>query len=141
MGERWGIQLHGHQRMKQTIQGDEILGAEWKAGLTEAAEIVHKSMEGRVPVATGKAKATIRHRLQAKPVPMWARVGISPKTKKGFRVMGALEGGGMYHYRGTSKQGQKTKGWWSGSLTEAQARVKEILSRVGQRIEARWGRL
>jgi hypothetical protein len=107
-----------------------------------------------VPVETGAARGTIEHKLQARPVPLWARVTIDVKAKRvkrpgargsrnprtSVRVLGVLEGSGKTHYRSGPKRGQRTKGWWSGAIQEAEKRVEAILKSVAAKVERRFNR-
>ena len=140
MTVRFKVQVEGWRELKKRLQLDEMLGPEWRRALDRAAQLVAGTMRERVPEDRGKAKASIKHTLQAKPLPFWARVSVAPKAKRGFRVMGALEGGRIYHYSRGSRAGQQTRGWWSGSLTANRARIEQLIDEVKRKMEARWNR-
>ena len=81
-------------------------------------------------------------KLQAKPVPMWARITANASRKRvryGFVLnAGAAKrkGGSVtLHYRDS---GKVTKHWFTGTLSKMQGRVNALLSKAAEQIEARW---
>jgi hypothetical protein len=151
VADRVNVGVEGWRELRKQLSLDHILGGDWKQGLESAAKEVERRLKISVPSDTGEAKGSIKTALQNKPVPMWAAVRMSAKTKrvrkpgsrgspnptKSFRVMGALEGGGMYHYRGT---GQRTKGYWSGALSGSKQKVDSLVQGAAKAAEARFSK-
>ena len=149
--ERVSVNVEALRDLKRLLTFDEVLGAEWKRAMQEAADKAAGEFRERMPTATGKARNTIKPAVQNRPVPMWARVKFNVKARKvarpgsrgsarhqnPFRVMGALEGGARYHY---SRGGGPTKGWWAKAIKQSHATAQRIIDRTTSDIERRWGK-
>lgn len=149
--ERAYFGVEGLHELKKLLSVDSILGAEWKRTMEQIRDYGADQFRYRIPDASGKSKRSIRPQIQAKAVPMWARVKFdvkavpNPGAGKGgakrpqnpFRVLGALEGGGRYHY---SSDGGKTKGWWSTSIENSQKRAQQLVNTATKGIEQRFSK-
>ena len=113
-----------------------IYAEPWVSALKEAASLVQTDLQRGAPGTLG---ATITTRLHARPVPLYAKVGLLPMpSRKGFRYPGALQGGAMYHYRSGPLTGRPTKGWLKEPLSRLAGKIEELLGRAGREIERAW---
>jgi len=146
MAEKVSVGIDDLRKLRELLKLDRILGEDWKRAMEQVRTDAAERFRSRIPVASGPrvygrkgdkgpAVATIKAAMQARPVPMWARVKFDAKVVNGFRVMGALEGGSRYHY---SRGGGQTKGWWSTAIRESHARAQALLSGTTSKIEARF---
>jgi hypothetical protein len=135
--ERAFFFVEGMDGLLRKLDPDTLLGP-WRQILDDFGQYAEGVARSRIPTDTGAAARTLHWRIQNKPVPRWVRVGFNVKVKKGFRVMGALEGGGIYHYSSGARKGSQTKGYWSGLRNVLTSRTDPMAADAAARIEALW---
>lgn len=135
------IRVDGIAKMLRKFNRTEPIYAKpWTDALTQAAGMVQGDMKHLAPHMTGALEASITTKMQARPVPMYAKVGALPMPRnKGYRYPGALHGGARYHYRSGSLSGQPTKGWLTKPLATLAGKLESLLSQAAGKIESRWG--
>jgi hypothetical protein len=131
------VRVLGVERILRKLnKADPIHAKPWTKALRSAADLVQSGMRQTAPGTLG---ARVTTRLHARPVPLFAKVGLLPMpSRKGFRYPGALHGGAMYHYRSGSNSGQQTKGWLTKPLKVVQGRINDLLSRAAGEIKNDW---
>lgn len=141
-GIRMRVVLDGYRELRAKLRSiDEITGKPWADALEDAAQIVQAEGQQRAPRRTGALYGAIKYKMQARPVPMWARVSAN-KLHRGFRYGWALNFSQkrQYRYRSGGRRGQRTHGWFTDAMGAARSRVDALLERAGRAIERNWGR-
>lgn len=141
------IEVRGHEALIRKLRGRPLFAGPLRDALDEAGSLALRHAQERVPRGRGVTASRLKKQLHAAPVPLWAKVSLSPMpTARGragrrFRYPGALEGGARYHYRSGAHHGQTTRHWLSGVLPLIRQRVEHLLGAAGRQIEQAWQRL
>lgn len=102
-----------------------------KATVTDAVQLVERA----APRRSGRLVASITHRLDARPVPTWARVSVtarrrSRKYSRGYRYPRLLEYGSKSpHQR-----------WFRDTITPARTALRRRVEEAKRYIERIWTR-
>lgn len=125
--------------LRKLNKADPIYAKPWTSALKTAAAAVQKEMKGDAP---GDLGARVTTRMHARPVPLFAKVGLLPMpSRKGFRYPGALHGAvTRYHYRSGPHKGQSTHGWLTKALFSMQGRINSLLGKAAGEIRSEWER-
>lgn len=111
-----------------------------------AGNAVLNSAKIEAPVDTGRMRSSLGKgttggiwEQDKSQVPLWLKVGTNVNNQ-GFSYPFALDTDEKYHYRATRPdlQGQRTKGWFSGSLTRVKSQIRGFLQQLGSEIRAKW---
>lgn len=121
---------------------------------------VESKARKRAPKATGRLAGSIKSRLDARPMPLWARITVDGSGANNFRYPWALEAGHrraagqgyaklgrkakalsraeiIFRYRGTRKS---TKKWFRGASRGIRKTLQTLLSQAVKEVESRWAR-
>lgn len=134
------VKVTGVEKILRKInKTDPVIAKPWTTALKTAATMVQHGMRDDSPGSLG-AKVTMR--MHARPVPLFAKVGLLPMpSRKGFRYPGAMHGAyTRYHYRSGSHQGQITHGWLTKALDALQGKINGILEHAASQIKSEWER-
>lgn len=132
------VKIEGVQKILRKLnKTDPVIASPWTKALHEASEIVLGEMRHDAP---GDLGSRITYKMQTRPVPLWAHVGLMPMpNNKGFRYPGAMHGAvTRYHYRSGPKRGQNTHGWLTKSLVHLQGKINAILGKAANQIKTEW---
>ena len=136
MPVRMKVELEGYpELMRKLRSSDELLGAPWRHAMDRVAEIGVQAGRAAAPVATGRLRAKISGKVQAKPVPKWARVKATARAVGGRRHKG-------YRYPARLEYDPKSRhrGWLRNSIKRAWGRVQGALQGAAREIESNWSR-
>jgi hypothetical protein len=115
---------------KEVLLAPPLQGA-MKATVTDAVQLVERA----APRRSGRLVASITHRLDARPVPTWARVSVtarrrSRKYSRGYRYPRLLEYGSKSpHQR-----------WFRDTITPARTALRRRVEEAKRYIERIWTR-
>ena len=132
VAERFTITVTPLRRMVKFLQGNELYAEPWRGALKSIAELAENFVITRAPIRTGRLVAQMSHRVQAKPVPLYAVVKTTarnPRTRYGYARR--LEFDPRLHHLAFFRDAvQASRGAWN-----------TLLSRAASEIESRWRRL
>lgn len=112
----------------------------WVRGLTELTNDLAATTREVVPVGTGRMQATIKAKLQARPIPLWGKMQMRVGFGKGTRYGGILHGSKriVYHYRSGPKTGDPTYGWMYVPLAKLKPKLDQMIPSMIRQIESTW---
>lgn len=132
------VRIEGVRTLLRDIrEHDPVYAEPWEKALNAAVRLAEKAVKARAPGSLGHY---VKTKVQARPVPLWGRVRLPNKSRRGFRYPGALQGGKRYHYRSGSYRGQETRGWFTKARKSVEGEIAKLLSKAEREIEQRWGK-
>lgn len=130
---RVGISLEGYNRVMRKLRKDDLLAGPWVAAMRQVEGIARHAWMGAAPRDTGRLRATITTKMQAKPIPKWVRIKTSARSNVSRK---------WPRYRYPNRQEYDPKSRNRGKLTAALRRamplVQGVLDRAARAIEAKW---
>jgi hypothetical protein len=113
---------------KEVLLAPPLQGA-MAATVTDAVQLV----EGAAPRRSGRLAASIKSRIDARPVPTWARVSVTARrpsrsNPRGYRYPGWLE------YNPKSPR----QGWFRGAVRPVRAALRRHVEEARRQIEQIW---
>jgi hypothetical protein len=106
------IQIDGLSKLQRFLREAEPFYARpWKEALERATQQTEQEAEKVAPVASGKLRASITHRMDARPIPKWGIVSTDATAADGTRSPFVLQGGHRTPRRGfqTIDTGKKSR--------------------------------
>lgn len=129
-----GIEVEGLDEIRRKLSGRPAYVDPVKKALLESALVAESDVKEHAPVDSGRLRASVTHRLEARELPRFAEVGTNvryaiyldrPKTR-------------TPHYRRGPRRGQETAGWLSGVLERKAAEIRRFLEEAARKIEKIW---
>lgn len=138
------VKVIGLEKLLKALDGNALLAQPVKDALEKSgfAVLNEAHMPGVVPIDTGRLRASLSKggadnifEMDAKPVPLWAKVG----TKVVYAKPLAMPKTRNPHYRYGPSKGKETGGWADRALANALPKVEAILNAAAKKIAERWG--
>ena len=138
------VQVIGLEKLLKALDGNALLAQPIKDALEKSgyAALNEAHMPGVVPIDTGRLWASLSKGgegnifdMDAKPVPLWAKVGTTVVYAKPL----AMPKTRTPHYRGGPSAGKETGGWMDRALANALPKIEAILNAAAKKIAERWG--
>jgi hypothetical protein len=130
---RVGVRVEGFTQLVRKLRTDVLLApaltSAMQAGIQDAARIV----EGRAPKRSGRLAASIQTNIDKHPVPTWARVQVTARSRskkypRGYRYPRLLEYSAKLHH----------ERWFRGSITPAKSAMARHVEAAKRTIERIW---
>lgn len=128
------IVIKGLDELLHKLDADVLVAKPLREALERSAITVENAGREMAPVDTGHLRASLTHRLDARPVPLFAEVGT--KIFYGRE----LDESPRKRYRRGPRKGQPTRGWLTGRLADSMGAIEGFLARAVNEIEALWRR-
>lgn len=157
------VEIRGLSKLTRNLAADHLLADTWRKAMERVTQEAESEAKDRAPHLTGKLRASLTHRLDARPIPLYGVVTANAENK-GFRYPFALDAGhrtpGRPHRRGVTVKrwrrqsymrgtliqlhyagtGKSTAKWFSGSVDKIQGKINNILNDAARRIEQQWSK-
>jgi hypothetical protein len=125
--------------MIDKLDGDALLAKPLRQAMEKARDLVEKRARAQAPGGQGHSiDAGISSSIDAKPVPLWAKVSFVSPVRGSFPYGYALEGSKRYHYRTAGPIGKPTRGWFKSALTASRKEIDALLTTALEEIKAAW---
>jgi len=127
------VRIEGLAALQRKLRKDVLLAPPLKDAMTATVTDTVQLVERAAPRGSGRLAASITHRIDARPVPTWARVAVTARRRsraypRGFAYPRLLE------Y--SSKSGHQ--GWFRGTFSPARAALKRHVEEARRQIERIW---
>jgi len=124
--------------------GDDLFKVAWAEQMAAFGVHAEEAARAAAPVASGRLAASITHKLQAKPMPMWVKVKTTARAtgSAGARAASKRQRrtyrGYPYPARLEFSRSSKHKGWLRKSFLGLAADLATRLENVAHAMEGRW---
>jgi hypothetical protein len=130
------VEVQGGEQVRRKLRrlGDTDLAAEYRAGLEGLARTGVMRARGRAPVHSGLTRAKLGSKLQASPIPKWAKVQTTA-TRTSARYK-------RFSYPSLQEFSPRSKhrGWLRDVLHGMRGQVQSTMDQVARKVERRWAR-
>lgn len=127
-----GVEITGWRELARKLRDDQLLAGPWTAAMKSAADIALSAWQGASPVSSGRMRASMKSKVQARPVPRWAAVRTSAtRSSRKYK---------RYRYPGRQEYDPRSrnKGRLRQALVQAMGRIQGVLSTTARMVEAKW---
>lgn len=151
---RLTLEIRGLDALLKKLRGggDAVYAGPWRDAMQAAAITLENAVKQRTPVDIGRLRASITHRVDPHPVPLWAEVGtnvkyaplvefgtrpheIVPRTRRALFWKGAPHPVRRVRHPGTAARRMFQEG-----LAASTGAIQRILQVAGRQIVQRWER-
>ncbi|MCC7372526.1 MAG: hypothetical protein IT306_29200 [Chloroflexi bacterium] len=126
------VSIDRWKELSAKLKSDELLAGPWTAAMQQVASIGLRAWQGASPVASGRMRASMKSKVQAKPVPRWVAFRTSAtRSSKRYK---------RYRYPGRQEYDPKSrnKGRLKKALDGVMGQIQGVLGTAAKAIEAKW---
>ena len=135
MPVRVSVQVEGLTELQRKLRVEPLLAQPLRIALNATQRDVAQSVEAISPRHSGRMASSIRTRMDARPIPRWARVSVTARRRSRKYPSG-------YRYPRWLQYSSKSphRGWFSRALTPARATLQRHVEAAKRMIESNWSR-
>lgn len=122
------IEVRGIAELQRKLNGRELHWQPVKRALDSLGKQAAGAAKAGAPRGTGALSASMTHKLNSVPMPLWVAVTTNVVGKSGRRYPWILEFEGKYGH----------KNWLKNAISRVQAAAGGVLQRAVGEIEAKW---
>lgn len=129
------VQVEGWAEIQRKLRLEPLLAQPLRTAMDATQRDVAQTVQALAPRRTTRMAASVRTRMDARPIPRWARVQVTARARsrkypRGYRYPRWLE------YSPKSPH----RGWFGRSLAPARAALQRHVEGAKRQIEANWSR-
>lgn len=129
VAEKYRIEVKGLKEIQHKLEDSELLKDTWQKGMEAVGVIGEQFAITFAPMKSGRTIAKMSHRVQKKPVPLYAIVKTTARSNRGYSYPRLHEYSRRSpHYGWMYRAMVASKGLWEG-----------VLSKTADDIERKWG--
>lgn len=122
------IEVKGLEELARKLDGKALYWKPVKEALDALGKIAAGDAQRGAPRRTGALAASLHHKLNAAPMPLWVAVRTNVVSKTGRRYPWILEFDAKYGH----------KNWLRNSIRRAQGMASSVIGDAVRQIEAKW---
>lgn len=122
------IEVKGIAELQRKLNGKELHWQPVKRALDDLGKQAAGAARANAPRGTGALSASMTHKLNSVPMPLWVAVTTNVVGRSGRRYPWILEFEGKYGH----------KNWLKNAIARVQAAAGGVLQRAVGEIEAKW---